>query len=212
MPCSFCSHKKYRENFEMGKNLNCLVKYAVSLFIIFAKTNEINMTACSVSLPTLQKVSKCPTTEKELLAAKESKDCQSLAEVQKCVRPQNFTYHCVINFSANEIYEVCAPAIYSQGRCLEFNIYGRVIQEIQNASCVKDGCPKRFSSADTLQYADCSTSIKKKSSNTCTCSNWKEEFIAFAVFSGVLLLLLLVVLPSLLCLQKKFPRCFRGNL
>lgn len=68
-----------------------------------------------MSLPTIQTVSSCPKTEAELSRAKERKKCEHLANIQQCTKPDNFTYHCVLNVWNNENIEVCAPVIISQG-------------------------------------------------------------------------------------------------
>ncbi|XP_062615169.1 uncharacterized protein LOC134276906 isoform X2 [Saccostrea cucullata] len=150
------------------------------------------MAACNVSLSTLQKVSNCPRTEKEVKEAKLRKDCESLAEVQNCSPPGNFSYHCVINFWANETYEVCAPSIYSQGRCLEFNQYGKVIQEL-DINCADKGCPKRFRSEDILSYAVCGSLVTGRKSKACLNRDWNTKTISFLVLSGVLFFLLAMV-------------------
>ncbi|XP_056015391.1 uncharacterized protein LOC125675901 isoform X2 [Ostrea edulis] len=137
------------------------------IFIIWIERIEITkQNGCDVSFSTLRMVSACPTTVEELQNAKTQKRCDSLALIQKCVLHTNFTYHCVINFSFNETYEVCAPAIFSQGHCLEFNKHGKVIQELPDTDCVKLGCPKRFRSADVLKYVQCSNLVKQKISKT----------------------------------------------
>ncbi|XP_062600764.1 uncharacterized protein LOC134262399 isoform X2 [Saccostrea cucullata] len=96
---------------------HCFQVLITSWYLLLAtKISDALQRSCSVSLPTLQLVSMCPTTEEELEKATKRKDCKSLAEIQKCVLPRNFTYHCVINDLKNEIYEVCAPEIHSQDR------------------------------------------------------------------------------------------------
>ncbi|XP_062587137.1 uncharacterized protein LOC134248763 [Saccostrea cucullata] len=167
------------------------------------KISEVLLTGCNVSLPTLQLVSKCPTTKVELEEAIKRKDCKSLADIQNCVPPGNFTYHCVINDFENETYEVCAPAIYSQGHYLKFDKHGRRIEELNNINCVPKGCPKRFGSADVLSYVGCSKlHVVKHDGNKCTAyltrdCNWSVLLIIFVVTCGVLFLLLSLVLGIL---------------
>ncbi|XP_061177650.1 uncharacterized protein LOC133186410 [Saccostrea echinata] len=173
--------------------------------LLMTKISEVVLTSCNVSLPTLQMVSMCPTTEEELEKATKRKDCKSLAEIQTCVPPGNFTYHCVINDFANETYEVCAPAIYSQGRCLEFDQHGRRIEEL-NINCVPMGCPKKFRSANLLSYGGCSKIVKHKGNKSTTYLSgdcyWNALSIILAAICGVLFLLLSLVL-GILCRKMK---------
>lgn len=69
-----------------------------------------------MSLTTLNVVSGCPTNELELSHAKQRKKCEHVANIQSCTKPNNFTYHCVLNTWTNATVEVCAPEMFSQGR------------------------------------------------------------------------------------------------
>lgn len=69
-------------------------------------------------MPTVEKMSSCPSNEDELLLAKRRKPCEYLAEIQHCTHPEKFKYHCVLNTWGNTTVEVCAPEIISQGKNL----------------------------------------------------------------------------------------------
>ncbi|XP_062600762.1 uncharacterized protein LOC134262399 isoform X1 [Saccostrea cucullata] len=181
---------------------HCFQVLITSWYLLLAtKISDALQRSCSVSLPTLQLVSMCPTTEEELEKATKRKDCKSLAEIQKCVLPRNFTYHCVINDLKNEIYEVCAPEIHSQGRCLEFDQYGKRIQELP-INCVRMGCPKKFRSSNILSYRSCSKLVKHREDLTGNYS-WNYLSTILAAISGVLFLLVSLLSGILLRKMKQ---------
>lgn len=55
------------------------------------------------------KVKFCPTTEQEWENAAKLKNCNIMADQQRCSDAHKFVYHCVINEFQNETLEVCAP-------------------------------------------------------------------------------------------------------
>lgn len=61
-------------------------------------------------------MSSCPKTDDDLKIASKLKQCESIAKVQSCSNPEDFTYHCVLNSKKNATVEVCAKTIYSQGK------------------------------------------------------------------------------------------------
>lgn len=64
---------------------------------------------CNESLPTVQKVTHCPRNPAELQLAVERKRCDALANIQTCVDPKKFVYHCLVNQQNDGFVEVCAP-------------------------------------------------------------------------------------------------------
>lgn len=123
-------------------------------------------TQCYLSLPTIQTVSSCPKTEAELSRAKERKKCEHLANIQQCTKPENFTYHCVLNYWNTEYKEVCAPEFFAQGYCLFFDEVGALLQENYKMDCTKytNPCKSRFLSSDLLHYSQCNEMVRKSRS------------------------------------------------
>ena len=65
---------------------------------------------CSTSLPTIEKVDKCPSTLEEFMLASTNKRCSLLKDAQKCVEdPEKFKYQCLLNEKKNGFVEICAP-------------------------------------------------------------------------------------------------------
>lgn len=64
---------------------------------------------CNESLPTVQKVTHCPRNFTELQLAVKRKRCDALANIQTCVDPKKFVYHCLVNQQTDGFVEVCAP-------------------------------------------------------------------------------------------------------
>lgn len=118
---------------------------------------------CLASLATVQTVTSCPTNEAELSRAKQRKQCQHLAFIQKCATPAKFKYHCVLNTWNNDTVEVCAPEIISQGFCLKFDEGGARLQEVYERECTNYSkpCTTRFSSSDLLHYFQCNDIVRK---------------------------------------------------
>lgn len=118
---------------------------------------------CLASLATVQTVTSCPTNEAELSSAKQRKQCKHLAYIQKCVTPEKFKYHCVLNTWKNDTVEVCAPEIISQGFCLKFDEGGARLQEVYERECTNFSkpCTTRFISSDLLHYFQCNDIARK---------------------------------------------------
>ena len=47
---------------------------------------------------------------------KERKNCEALAKRQNCTKPEDFSYHCVMNENEDAFIEVCAPVYYIAGK------------------------------------------------------------------------------------------------
>lgn len=88
-----------------------MMRYTLQHPAIFSKGEQ-----CLASLPTVRVVQTCPQNEAELSRAQQQKKCELLAKYQRCTKPDQFKYHCVLNVFLNETIEVCAPVVFSQGK------------------------------------------------------------------------------------------------
>ncbi|XP_062609724.1 uncharacterized protein LOC134271534 isoform X2 [Saccostrea cucullata] len=96
-----------------------IMKRVLIFIILFVDmTKYVRTKNCTISTPTVQYVSVCPTDEETWKKAAKAKNCESLANFavsEGCVNnPSDFVYHCVINHWRNATLEVCAPTRYMQ--------------------------------------------------------------------------------------------------
>lgn len=141
----------------------CIQICIILLYTILHSANTLGK-QCLASLPTVQTVKSCPTNEEELSRAKQRKQCKHLAFIQKCARPKEFKYHCVLNTWNNDTVEVCAPEIISQGFCIKFDEGGARLQEVYERECTNYSkpCTTRFISSDLLHYFQCNDIVRKR--------------------------------------------------
>lgn len=119
--------------------------------------NTLGADVCIESLPTVQKVPDCPRNFTELQLAVKRKRCDALANIQTCVDPNKFVYHCLVNQQNDGFVEVCAPEWILAGFC---GYYDTVLDRIApnvNKDCTKSAypCPGVFNSSDTYKYQVC---------------------------------------------------------
>lgn len=119
--------------------------------------NTLGADVCIESLPTVQKVPDCPRNFTELQLAVKRKRCDALANIQTCVDPKKFVYHCLVNQQNDGFVEVCAPEWILAGFC---GYYDTVLDKIApnvNKDCTKSAypCPGVFNSSDTYKYQVC---------------------------------------------------------
>lgn len=78
---------------------------------------------CNESLPTVQKVTHCPSNFTELQLAVKRKRCDALANKQTCVPdPNKFVYHCLVNQQNDGFVEFCAPEWILPGKLFVHDI------------------------------------------------------------------------------------------
>ncbi|XP_062615167.1 uncharacterized protein LOC134276905 [Saccostrea cucullata] len=140
---------------QSGKGSQDILMYFVIYLILHGKVGIIDADTCKASKPTQTTVHSCPHTSSELQKAKEEKDCESIATLQNCSKPEEFVYHCLPSTKKDKLYEVCAPAIYSLGYCIGYDDLNQNVQILFKDSCTASSCLQRFSSADVLKYAYC---------------------------------------------------------
>lgn len=63
---------------------------------------------CNAAIPTISNVRHCPMTKQDHQIAAHRKSCDYLANVQNCVGPTEFVYHCMLNEDKTQLIEVCA--------------------------------------------------------------------------------------------------------
>lgn len=119
--------------------------------------NTLGANVCNESLPTVQKVTHCPRNFTELQLAVKKKRCDAIANIQTCVDPKKFVYHCLVNQQNDGFVEVCAPEWILAGFC---GYYDTVLDRIApnvNKDCTKSAypCPGVFNSSDTYKYQVC---------------------------------------------------------
>lgn len=133
----------------------------ICILIIALYPVVVTSERCISSLHTLVDAPFCPRNEMELLTAIQRNKCKEWGYIQKCTRPEQFKYHCLLNVWRNTTIEVCAPVIISQGHCLEFNESSGRIQEIYRMDCThfSKPCSTQFLSSDVLQYMQCNDMI-----------------------------------------------------
>lgn len=68
---------------------------------------------CPVSIPTVQSVPNCPTTEAEMDEAAQKKKCELMADTKNCDGKP--VYHCLLNQWRNETLEMCTSPWYISG-------------------------------------------------------------------------------------------------
>ncbi|XP_062585483.1 uncharacterized protein LOC134247157 [Saccostrea cucullata] len=132
----------------------------ISLVVILLGTAKFGLvrTTCLASVPTIHYVTSCPSNEKSWKEAELKKNCESLANIQQCVKePSNFTYHCLVNRYLNATLEVCAPIRFVSGYCADFDTIQNKVTENHNIDCTKlePACPKRYVSTDVYKYPSC---------------------------------------------------------
>lgn len=76
-----------------------------------------NSMPCSESLNTVVSVQECPRNKLEWEVRAKKLNCSSVS--QKCVKPTDFLYHCVLNENATELIEVCASSKTIHGKTFD---------------------------------------------------------------------------------------------
>lgn len=69
---------------------------------------------CIASCQTVKETKTCPRNQLEWNVRAEVYNCLSFH--QRCVDPEKFEYHCVLNENGTGLLEVCAPAKYIHGK------------------------------------------------------------------------------------------------
>nr|XP_022295576.1 uncharacterized protein LOC111105522 isoform X4 [Crassostrea virginica] len=114
---------------------------------------------CIMSLLTMEKVDKCPSTPEEFMLATMNKRCSELKDAQNCVEdPEKFKYQCLLNEEKNGFVEFCAPEWKLNGYCGFFDTtYGQIHNDV-NKDCTTfqvNPCPSSFPSSDSYKYQGC---------------------------------------------------------
>ncbi|XP_062568665.1 uncharacterized protein LOC134230825, partial [Saccostrea cucullata] len=164
------------------------------VLIFLSETMPTMEVYCPASEPTMREVQTCPTTLEALKTAMRIKNCESMSTMQNCTSAENFRYHCVLQMNLNKLVDVCAPSIYSQGKCVKYDTVGKGIQQIEEKSCqhYKNPCPIGFSSWNSTAYADCYMLLEDLKENDDSTTENILPIIAIVVFV-VLFLVLLVI-------------------
>nr|XP_022290954.1 uncharacterized protein LOC111102485 isoform X3 [Crassostrea virginica] len=145
------------ENMACRRNFTrCLTSIFWSLGLLASFTVE---SPCYMSLPTIEKVDKCPSTPEEVMLAIKNKRCSSLKDAQTCVEdPAKFKYQCLLNEKKNGFVEFCAPEWKLNGFCGFFDTTNGQIHNDVNKDCTTfqvNPCPSSFLSSDSYQYQGC---------------------------------------------------------
>lgn len=126
--------------------------------------NTLGADVCNESLPTVQKVTHCPRNFTELQLAVKRKRCDALANIQTCVDPKKFVYHCLVNQQTDGFVEVCAPEWILAGFCGYYDtVLDKIVTNVKK-DCTKSAypCPGVFNSSDTYKYQVCYEVRKKE--------------------------------------------------
>ncbi|XP_061195773.1 uncharacterized protein LOC133204001 [Saccostrea echinata] len=86
------------------------MQFIVLGFVLVTANINLVKTTCTASVPTIRYVTSCPSDEVSWRKAELRKNCESLADIQKCDDPSRFKYHCLVNNYLNATLEVCAPS------------------------------------------------------------------------------------------------------
>lgn len=135
-----------------------------TLFPTIFLINTLGANVCNESLPTVQKVTHCPRNFTELQLAVKRKRCDALANIQTCVDPNKFVYHCLVNQENDGFVEVCAPEWILAGFCGYYDtVLGKIVTNVKK-DCTKSAypCPGVFNSSDTYKYQICYEVRKKE--------------------------------------------------
>ena len=81
--------------------------------------NSTNAMTCIASRHTVNETKTCPRNQLEWNVRAKVYSCSSFD--QRCVEPEKFLYHCVLNENGTGLVEVCAPAKYIHGK--KINIF-----------------------------------------------------------------------------------------
>ncbi|XP_061177639.1 uncharacterized protein LOC133186399 [Saccostrea echinata] len=143
-----------------GKRRQYIRIVVFTCIFLLKKAYVCDSDSCKASKPTLAIVPACPQNPKELQTAKDKKDCESLAKLQNCSKPEDFVYHCLLSTTKDKLYEVCAPAIYSPGYCIGYDSFSQDIQVLFTERCTSSSCSKTFFSADIFNYSFCQKMLR----------------------------------------------------
>ncbi|XP_078318612.1 uncharacterized protein LOC144620764 [Crassostrea virginica] len=130
---------------------------------------------CNESIPTLAVVDHCPITAEDWASSAENKQCNALANKQKCGDPHKFEYHCLLNEN-NVSVEVCAHTRVLSGYCAYYDTtVGRIVMDGKK-DCTKskeNPCPESFDSSDIFKYKMCYNIFEEE---RCNCDiNIKDQ-------------------------------------
>ncbi|XP_061177427.1 uncharacterized protein LOC133186211 [Saccostrea echinata] len=175
--------------------------------ILLSETIRTKEVTCPASVPTMKEVPTCPTTSKALETLMKMKNCESISTLQNCTKASNFRYHCVLQMDLKKLVEVCAPSIYSQGKCVGFDTVGKRIQQIEEKSCqyYKNPCPIGFSSWNSSAYADCYmllTELEKNDGRT-TGSITENVWLIITTVAVAVLVLVLSGMVIIIIIRKQ---------
>ncbi|XP_062590559.1 uncharacterized protein LOC134252139 [Saccostrea cucullata] len=148
--------------------------YLINILILFLciHVGLAQCKGCAESLATLSIVSKCPHDYESWKTAAKRKHCESIAKIQRCSKPEEFVYHCLINNWENATVEVCAPTWYINGFCAQFNIpEGRILNHLQrDCTSLPIPCPSHYISSEAYKYPECFLkAFSNPKNNGCRC-------------------------------------------